>query len=345
MDTEQFEKYQYFTEKTINKLSQQVMLLENKLNMFTNLLEISKYINQYIKDPNLFPLINDMLIGVFGAKYSTIYIKSNEEYTEVTPRTTTYSSMEEEERLIMEHEEEEFVLNSANPIYANQNKKDNIYSCLGVPIKVNKRLLGFILIQHSERNYFSKDHALFLSSLGNHIGVAIDNNLLYNQIKEIAYQDGLTGIFNKRYFFETMHAKPNLKDKNYSIVMIDLDDFKSVNDTYGHPYGDIVLKRVAQIIKVAVRANDIAARYGGEEIIIFLHHLADRDKVSQLVESIREEIENTMIEGEGITSSVTASFGVYCKCDEPISLEEVIKRADSNLYISKREGKNRVTIN
>ena len=74
MKSEEFEKYQHFTEQTIFELSQQVITLEKKLNMFTNLLEISKYINQYIKDPNLFPLINDMLIGVFGAKFSNIYI-------------------------------------------------------------------------------------------------------------------------------------------------------------------------------------------------------------------------------------------------------------------------------
>lgn len=344
MDRVSFEKYQVFTEQTIYDLSQKVSDLERKLNIFTNLVEISKYINQYIKDPNLFPLINDMLIGVFGAKYSNIYIKLESGYMEAISRTVSCSSMEEEMKLIYEHNEEEFILNSETPIYENQTESDSIHSCLGVPIKVNNRLLGFILIQHREKDYFSADHALFLSSLGNHIGVAIENNLLYNQIRESAYRDGLTGIFNKRYFFETLNMNPKLNEQDYSIAMVDLDNFKNVNDTYGHPYGDLVLKRVADIIKKATRTNDIVARYGGEEIIIFLNNFTDRDKVFGRLEAVRKEISETKICEEGIAATVTASIGVYCKCQEEKMLDDVIKKADESLYISKKSGKNRVTL-
>ncbi|MDF2594486.1 MAG: diguanylate cyclase with sensor [Clostridia bacterium] len=344
MNNELFEKYQIFTEQTIYDLSQQVILLEKKLNVFTNLLEISKYINQYIKDQNLFPLINDMLIGVFGAKYSTIYIKSDEEYIEATPKTFSYSSIEEEKKLILDHMEKKFIVNSSTPVYNTPNEEDSVYSCLGVPIKIDHRLLGFILIQHKEKDYFSKDHATFLTSLANHVGVAIENNLLYNQIKESAYRDGLTGIFNKRYFFDTLEAMPQLNDLDYSVVMIDIDDFKSINDTYGHPYGDIVLKEITAVIKHATRPNDIVARYGGEEIIIFFYNFTDKEKVFQRVEGIRKAIAQTIIEGEGISSSVTASLGVYVKAHEDITLNEVIKKADDNLYVSKRAGKNKVTL-
>ncbi|MDF2942549.1 MAG: sensor diguanylate cyclase [Herbinix sp.] len=345
MESEQFEKYQVFTEKTINNLSQQIIALENKLNMFTNLLEISKYINQYIKDPNLFPLINDMLIGVFGAKYSSIYIKLNSEYYEAAAQTNSGYLIEDEKKLIQEHQEEEFIINSNTPIYEKQVDEDSIYSCVGVPVKVDNRLLGFILIQHKEKNYFTKDHAVFLSSIGNHIGVAIENNYLYKRIKESAYRDGLTDIFNKRYFFETLNLIPNLAELNYSIAMIDLDDFKKINDTYGHPYGDCVLKVVANIIKNATRTNDIVARYGGDEIIIFFSDFTDKDKVMNRVEWMRGEIEGAVINNEGISSSVTASFGVYTKNNETLLLDEVIKKADDNMYLSKRRGKDKVTIN
>jgi diguanylate cyclase (GGDEF)-like protein len=344
MNTEQFEKYQIFTEKTINDLSQQITTLETKLNMLTNLLEISKYINQYIKDPNLFPLINDMLIGVFGAKYSTIYIKINDEYFEAIAQNDSYSYSETEKKFIIDHKEEEFIINSDTPIYANKKEEARIHSCLGVPLKVDNRMLGFILIQHKEKDYFTKDHAVFLSSIGNHIGVAIENNFLYKQIKDSAYKDGLTDIFNKRYFFETLNHNGNLIDQNYSIVMVDLDDFKSTNDTYGHPNGDIALKKIANIIKKATRANDIVARYGGDEIIIFLHNFIEKDKVMQRLELIRDEIEKTIIEVDGVSFSITASFGVYCKNNEAITIEEAVKKADDIMYLSKRRGKNKVTI-
>jgi diguanylate cyclase (GGDEF)-like protein len=344
MNSEQFEKYQEFTEKTINNLSQKVTTLEKKLDMFANLLEISKYINQYIKDPNLFPLINDMLIGVFGAKYSNIYIKLKDDYYEAAKQNVSSTMNEVEKQMIMQHQEEEFIINSEEPIFESHYEDDYIHSCLGVPVLVDNRIIGFILIQHHEINYFTKQHAIFLSLIGNHIGVAIENNFLYKQIRESAYKDGLTDIFNKRYFFETLDHIANLSEKNYSLVMADLDDFKLINDTYGHPIGDIVLKKLADIIKKDTRSNDIVARYGGDEIIIYLDNFTDKLKVMQRIEAIREEIEKTVITSDGISLSATASFGVYIKNNEVLTLEEVIHKADDIMYLSKKNGKNKVTI-
>ncbi len=344
MNSEQFEKYQIFTEKTINKLSQQVTALEKKLDMFTNLLEISRYINQYIKDPNLFGLINDMLIGVFGAKHSTIYIKLKGEFYEAAVQNVSEVIENTELNLIISHQEDEFIVNSETPIYNDSSEEEAIHSCLGVPVKVDNRLIGFIVIQHKGLNYFTKEHAIFLSLIGNHIGVAIENNFLYKQIKESAYRDGLTEIFNKRYFFDTLNQLTNLSEQNYSIVIVDLDDFKLINDNYGHPIGDMVLKTVSQIIQKATRANDIVARYGGDEIIIFLSNFTDVERVRQRIEMMRQEIEQTTIQSEGISLSITASFGVYIKHNEVLSFEEVIKRADEIMYLSKNNGKNKVTI-
>lgn len=340
-----FEDYQRFTEKTIFDLSQTIISLEKKVDIFTNLLEISNYINRYIKSKNLFPLINDMLIGIFGAKYSTIYIKSDRDYSQITAETFSYDTITMEKSIILDHNEEQFIINSDSPIYPANSQNEAIYSCLGVPIKINSGLLGFILIQHVEKNYFSSDHAVFLSLLANHIGVAIENNLLYNQIKESACKDGLTNIFNKKHFFDTINSIPNIVDLDYTVVMIDIDDFKRVNDTFGHPYGDLVLKHIADIIQKSIRPTDIVARYGGEEIVIFFNGFIDKDLVYKRVEQIRLKIQNTLIKGNGFESSVTASFGIYVKSNQTLTLNEVIKLADDNLYTCKRTGKNKLTIN
>lgn len=344
-EADRFEKYQRFTEQTIFNLSKQITELEQKLNVFTNLLEISKYINQYVKSQNLFPLINDMLIGVFGAKYSTIYIKSEEDYMQVTSKKFSYHSIDMEKQLILKYNHEDFIINSDEPIYPTRDASSAIYSCLGVPIKINSNLLGFILIQHREKNYFTKHHSTFLSSLANHVGVAIENNLLYNQIKESACKDGLTNIFNKKYFFDTLSSIPNLEEQHYTIVMIDIDNFKKVNDTYGHPYGDLILKTICSIIKNNTRPNDIVARYGGEEIIIYFNHFTDKALVTKRIEEMRRQIETTSVPSGGFDFSVTASFGVYIKTDEMLSLDEVIQLADDNLYACKRSGKNKFLIN
>lgn len=345
VDAETFERYQHFTEQTIAKLSNRITELESQLNIFTNLLEISQYINQYIKSQNLFPLINDMLIGVFGAKYSTIYIKSNDAYVPVTPRHFSSDSISEEKKLIYAHKEASFVLNSESPIYPVSDESKAIHSCLGVPITMNSKPLGFVMIQHQKCHFFTEQHATFLASLANHIGVAIENNILYNQIKECASRDGLTNIFNKKYFFDTLHAIPDLEQDDYSIVMVDIDNFKKVNDTYGHPYGDEVLKKICEIIKNHTRPQDLVARYGGEEIIIYFHHFTQTALMEQRLETIRSCIESCIIPGDGFFSSVTASFGCYIKHNEYLPLETVIQLADDNLYTCKRNGKNQVLVN
>ncbi|MBP1756130.1 MAG: diguanylate cyclase with sensor [Firmicutes bacterium] len=344
METDQFEKYQEFTEKTIYNLSQKVTLLEKKLDMFTNLLEISKYINQYIKDPNLFTLINDMLVGVFGAEHSTIYIRMNNDDYEAVSQNISEERAEVEKKLIHHNQRDEFIISSDIPLYETKNNVVGIHSCLGVPVIVENRLIGFILIQHTEKDYFSKDHAVFLSLIGNHIGVAIENNFLYKKIRDSAFHDGLTDIFNKRYFFETLNMVANLTEQNYCIAIVDFDNFKRINDTYGHPMGDEVLKSISKVMQKATRANDIVARYGGDEIIMFIQNFTDREKVYHRIESLRKEIEQTVITYDKDAISITVSIGVYIKQDEYMTLNDVIKKADEIMYLSKHSGKNRVTI-
>ncbi len=344
MDTNQLEKYQEFTEQTIYNLSQKVTILEKKLDMLTNLLDISKYINQYIKDPNLFNIINDMLVGVFGAKHSSIYIRMENDFYEAVSQNISDHRSEVEKKLILDHNQEKFILNLDDPLYDIMNSDSGIHSCLGVPVKVENRLIGFILIQHTEKDYFTNDHAVFLSLIGNHIGVAIENNFLYKKIRDSAFHDGLTDIFNKRYFFETLNMVPNLDEQPYSIAIIDLDNFKRINDTYGHPMGDEVLKKVSKLIQKATRTNDIVARYGGDEIIIYFNNFTDDDAIFQRLESIRMEIEHTMVTYDDCSISVTVSIGVFIKKDKNMTLNDVIKKADDIMYLSKNGGKNRVTI-
>ncbi|WP_054740353.1 GGDEF domain-containing protein [Cellulosilyticum ruminicola] len=245
----------------------------------------------------------------------------------------------------MRHQEEPFIINNETPIYEAVKETPPVFSCLGVPITLKKRLLGFIIIAHEEKNYFSAQHTILLSSLASHISVSIENNLLYNKIRETANLDGLTGIFNKRYFFDTLSTYKDIDTQNYTIAMIDIDRFKKVNDTYGHLFGDIVLKKVIQIIKDNIRPIDIAARYGGEEIIIFFKDFTNPTSVETCLESIRYTIEQTPIIDDDIVTSVTASLGAYIKYNEVLTLKEAINRADSNLYICKDLGRNRIHFN
>lgn len=172
------------------------------------------------------------------------------------------------------------------------------------------------------------------------------------ELRFLATTDPLTGLFNRRHFNklaeEEIHRVLRYS-RPLSVMIFDIDFFKRVNDTYGHTSGDMVLKMIARITMETLRAHDISARYGGEEFVVFLPETPVA-QAAAVAERLRKQIENTPVEAENETITVTASFGVsdYLGETEGKSLEKIesefIAGADRALYASKDGGRNRVTI-
>jgi diguanylate cyclase (GGDEF)-like protein len=163
---------------------------------------------------------------------------------------------------------------------------------------------------------------------------------------QMANKDGLTGIWNQRYFKDIL-KKEIERSKRYknplSLIMMDVDHFKSFNDTYGHQTGDLVLKSIANVLKESVRNTDIPSRYGGEEFAVILP-MTDEKGAEKFAERLRRKIENLKIKdinGNNVRQ-VTSSFGV-CYYNENYSLNEFIEYADKSLYMCKKRGRNCVT--
>lgn len=155
--------------------------------------------------------------------------------------------------------------------------------------------------------------------------------------------DKLTGAYNRRYFEEVMNILlDNAENTNniFGIIMLDIDDFKGVNDKYGHQTGDKVLAKVIKEVKNTIYKNDIVGRYGGEEFLILIPD-ADEEKVINLAEKIRENIEQAKILGK--KRPITVSVGAAIGGNEVLSSREIINRVDRALYKSKNTGKNKVT--
>lgn len=164
--------------------------------------------------------------------------------------------------------------------------------------------------------------------------------------KEQSLKDGLTGLYNRRFlesYLEKYISFARRKGFTVGFIMIDIDNFKRVNDTYGHKNGDIVLKEVSRVIVNSIRSSDVAVRYGGEEFLVILPEV-EEGKTELVAEKIRRTIEMTNIQLEGKTLHVTVSAGVaeYPKHGE--DPHQVIKFADVALYRAKKMGKNRVVV-
>ena len=167
----------------------------------------------------------------------------------------------------------------------------------------------------------------------------------FRRVVSQAATDSLTGIANRWRFDEELALEWRRAERvgdSLALILLDLDDFKSVNDTYGHPVGDEVLRRIAEILGTNIRQVDLAARYGGEEFAVIVPE-ADLEGGLQLAERLRSALEEHHMElPDGKPRAVTASFGVAVKGDLPRA-EELIAAADEALYESKRAGKNRVS--
>lgn len=177
-----------------------------------------------------------------------------------------------------------------------------------------------------------------------------DYTSISHYISEVNTQlvtDALTGLFNRRYVDERLPAdlyKANLLGHSVSIVMADIDFFKYVNDEYGHLTGDKILKEIAEIMKNTIRPEfDWVARFGGEEFIIVLNE-ADSNAVVEVVEAIRQRIENRIFLFEGNEIKVTCSFGINVVNGTSYNIEEVIAPADACLYFAKNNGRNQYAI-
>lgn len=172
-------------------------------------------------------------------------------------------------------------------------------------------------------------------------------NVFHQELYKMAVLDAVTGIFNKRYFldrFQEEFSHSKRAGQPLSLIMMDLDHFKKINDTYGHLAGDSALTHLADTIKKMVRTSDVFARYGGEEFVILLRN-ADEKGATQLAERIRKEVENTSIPSESNTITLTLSLGVASLQaeEEYRTPEDFINAADQYLYQSKQGGRNRVT--
>jgi diguanylate cyclase (GGDEF)-like protein len=227
----------------------------------------------------------------------------------------------------------------------NELNLNELVNCIFIPITGEKRNAGFLILDSSNIE-LSSELKEKLNDLLNQISISIRKGHFFHNIREFSIRDSLTGIYSRRYFNERYledFSKAKRYKQNLSLAMIDIDNFKKVNDTYGHQFGDTVLIQIIKIISSNLRKFNILFRYGGEEFIILFPGLTSKD-VFLLCDKIRKQITefSFYFKREVAKTSITIGIAYFPKdADSPI---ELIKCADTALYSAKNSGKNKVFI-
>ncbi len=212
-----------------------------------------------------------------------------------------------------------------------------------LPIKHHGLLLGWVVL--AAASPFSDNTTRLLPLMIQGLGMALNNALLHDDLQRVAALDPLTGLYNRRFGMKRLDEELARIQRNQtpmSLIIVDLDHFKRLNDTYGHLAGDKVLVRAAGIIRDMLRKGDVVMRYGGEEFIAILPG-SDIEDGQEIAERIRFALAQSQVEIAGHTLSVTASLGVACTANDRVtSAEPLMKLADSRLYAAKSGGRDRV---
>ncbi len=221
-----------------------------------------------------------------------------------------------------------------------------IKSLFGRPLVARDKFIGAAFLASIRTNTFTEYHRNFLDTLLNQVSMVVDNSMLHRNICDLARTDGLTGLLNHRTFMEKLAEEYKRLDREprpFSILLMDIDKFKNVNDKYGHPVGDVAIKTVSKVLKETARGSDFVARYGGEEFAVGMVD-TDSKGAEQMGERIRSILEKTLVtrvpDGE---LRVTVSIGVSTFPSDTTNRADLVTMADDALYHAKRTGRNRVS--
>src|SRR5580704_7211178 len=215
-------------------------------------------------------------------------------------------------------------------------------SVLCIPIAYGENFLGVLNVESRQEDAFAPEDRLIMNTLADLLATALHNSFVFQKLQQTAITDGLTGIKTRRFFWEALSSewkRASRSGRPFSVVLIDLDKFKDVNDTLGHLEGDLVLARVGRLLEQKCRQSNVVARYGGDEFIILMPETGV-EQAQILAERLRLWVSQDPTLSE---HHITGSFGVGSFPVHGFSMEDIVRVADAGMYVSKHAGGDRVS--
>ncbi|WP_127584390.1 sensor domain-containing diguanylate cyclase [Paenibacillus koleovorans] len=307
--------------------------------------EISHRLNQSLKLQDIYQFAVEELMQLFQAEFVCI-LELDKQKNELVVRASRPESFMRE-RVSLDYGFAGLVISKKEPVmladYRSDCPVDSVWmnetearSLLASPMMDHGEAIGAILVAHRQPNHFSYNNYKLLQVLSTHFGLTISNANLHAEMRRMVATDHLTGLFARHYLDEHI-AMFQKRDACGSLVLLDIDNFKKINDSHGHQIGDHVLIQVSKVIKSCIRDGDIAARWGGEELAIYFPKVS-REQAVHVAERICNKVRLET------TPQVTVSCGVsdWAWSDAKLSVETLFYRADMALYKAKRSGKNQI---
>ncbi len=255
-------------------------------------------------------------------------------------------------------------INKLFPLPSKNKTGEMSQSLIYIPLKIEERIIGLITVQSYLPDVYSEKDMEMLKALGSYVAIAMENSIIHEKLNELnliiqnekkeleaankqisymANHDKLTGLPNRRLFSELVKThihKAKRKKKKLALLFLDLDDFKPINDEHGHNFGDHVLKLAADRLMSILRASDTCARIGGDEFVAIVSDFKNKDDIIIVIEKIISTIAQPM-QISDIKCRLGVSIGVSLYPDDAITIEDLLKKADTAMYDVKKKGKNR----
>jgi len=318
---------------------------------------IMKYISTSLEINTLMEYITESVLESSGLNLCAIVLKPGVVENETAIYEIRTRLSEDANRLL-----EEYISNNyldsyveSKQVFVDNYIKENTYpfirnnevcSLMILPLVNQGTAMGAILCGHGSFDYF-EDNLSFYETIVSQFLVALNNANLYAKMQQMAHKDALSGLYNRghlNYLVDQCSKEAVEQDTALSIALFDIDHFKKINDTYGHLFGDVVIKEISRLAsQIAKQYEGIAGRYGGEEFVLVFPG-KDVGEAKAIMEELRTQIGELKIEHEGDLVRTRVSVGLACYPDTCTRINELLNRADNAMYESKDSGGNAVTI-
>ena len=331
--------------------------LLQKLQRYATLKDLTQTLSSTLSLGEAISLITNETFRIINKADSCLLYLVNKERQELSLAGTKAAHPHYEVKLKGGDIFDNWVLRQRTPLVVDDTRRDfrfnvqdigkevrAVRSLISAPLISENKLRGILRLDNTSQKVYDSDDLRLLDIISNLSAVAIQNTLLYQELEKLAITDGLSGLLVHRYFqecFEQEISRALWTNSQFAFLMIDIDNFKSYNDRYGHIAGDIVLKQIAKLISSGVNPGDIVARYGGEEFGVLLVN-THKSEALKIAQAIREKIEKEEFILRRQVSEVRISGGIAFFPEQGKTKENLIQRADQALYKAKREGKNRI---